>query len=252
MNDAASLQPIRDRFRIRFAKAGLLRWIGHRDLQRLWERMLRRCDVRLAMTSGFHPRPRINLPSALALAVEGLDEVVEIEVAKKITAEELRQRLIDDDQPGMSIGRVQWVSSVDGSGVPPILGKAKVHSSEYEIEVPEDFDLMWVDRGIERAHELETISVDRKEKVVTTTVADVFKDLRRRDQFICVTQLEVTGATIKLPEWLDAIGLADLLPSGAIMRRTRVHLIDELPTCDFQVSDVASDFETHPLETKTS
>lgn len=36
MSDAAENQPIRDRFRVRFAKTGLLRWIGHRDLQRLW------------------------------------------------------------------------------------------------------------------------------------------------------------------------------------------------------------------------
>ena len=39
--------PIRDRYRIRFAKTGLLRWIGHRDLQRLWERLLRRAELPL-------------------------------------------------------------------------------------------------------------------------------------------------------------------------------------------------------------
>ena len=60
-------KPIRDRYRIRFGKTGLLRWIGHHDLQRLWERLLRRADLRLSMSQGFHPKPRINFPSALAL-----------------------------------------------------------------------------------------------------------------------------------------------------------------------------------------
>lgn len=252
MNDTTLSQPIRYRYRIRFAKAGLLRWIGHRDLQRLWERMLRRCDVRLAMTEGFHARARINLPSALALGAEGLDEVAEIEITQPIPEEELRQRLIDDDQPGMSIGDVRFCATVDGSGVPPKVGKAKLHSSQYEIELPEEFNLTLVDEAIERANRLREITVDRKDKAVTADVRDVFHDMRRRDQFICVTQNETIGPSLKLTELLDAIGLADLIPSGALIRRTRVFLIDELPTYESQLSDLESDAETYPLESRTS
>jgi radical SAM-linked protein len=252
MNDTALSQPIRYRYRIRFAKAGLLRWIGHRDLQRLWERMLRRCDVRLSMTEGFHARARINLPSALALGMEGLDEVAEIEITQPIPEEELRQRLIDDDQPGMSIGEVTFCATVDGSGVPPKVGKAKLHSSQVEIEIPEGFDLGRVDQAIEQAAGLGTITVDRKEKAITVDVREVIQDVRRCDAFICVTQIEVPGPSLKLSEWLDAIGLADLIPSGAILRRTRVFLIDELPTYESQLSDFESDAETYPLESKTS
>ena len=144
MSDAADNQPIRDRFRVRFAKTGLLRWIGHRDLQRLWERLLRRADLRLSMSAGFNPKPRISFPSALALGVEGLDEVVEIELAEPITAEQLQQRLAADGQPGLSIRSVQLVARfhADGTAIAsfPGLGKAQVHSSEYEITLPPMID----------------------------------------------------------------------------------------------------------------
>ena len=59
--------PTRVRYRIRFAKSGLLRWTSHRDLARLWERLVRRAALKLSMTEGFHPKPRIGFPSALAL-----------------------------------------------------------------------------------------------------------------------------------------------------------------------------------------
>lgn len=87
--------PIRDRYRIRFAKTGLLRWIGHRDLQRLWQRVLRRADLRLSMSQGFHPKPRIHFPSALPLGFQGIDEVTEVELAESDNAATLDLCRID-------------------------------------------------------------------------------------------------------------------------------------------------------------
>ena len=36
----------------------------------------------LSMTEGFHPKPRINFPSALAVGIAGLDELLEIDLAE--------------------------------------------------------------------------------------------------------------------------------------------------------------------------
>lgn len=224
---------VRDRFRIRFSKTGLLRWIGHRDLLRLWERLLRRSDLQLSMSTGFHPRARLSFPSALALGVEGLDEVVEIELAQSIAADELRQRLVDDGQPGLTIGKVILMATNGGNGggssYSPGLVKAMHHSSEYEIDIPEGFDLLEVDRCIESAKSLGTLSIDRKDKTVIASVAESFPSISRREQFICITQLETVGASLKITDLLDAMKLNELLPSGAIIRRTRLHLTDESP-----------------------
>lgn len=224
---------VRDRFRIRFAKTGLLRWIGHGDLLRLWERLLRRSDLQLCMSTGFHPRARMSFPSALALGVEGLDEVVEFELAQSITVEELYRRLVADGQPGLAIGKVELTAVNGGNGggssYSPGLSKAMHHSSEFEIEVPEEFDLDQVDRSIELAKTLSEISIQRKEKTVAVSIADTFPSISRRENFICVTQLETTGASPKITDLLDAMELNELIPSGAIIRRTRLHLIDEQP-----------------------
>jgi hypothetical protein len=53
------------------------------------ERLFRRAGLRLGMSEGFHPKPRLSFPSALAVGIEGLDEVMELELAQTYSADEL-------------------------------------------------------------------------------------------------------------------------------------------------------------------
>jgi len=236
--------PIRDRYRIRFAKIGLLRWIGHRDLQRLWERLLRRAGLRLSMSEGFHPKPRISFPSALALGIEGLNEVVEVELAQVMDAPALRQRLIADNQPGLEIRSVQLVARANPErpGIIPLPGfvKAKLHSSVYEIRLPqgdapaaqslavENTPLIdTIDQAIQSAKIQGTLTIRRKDKTVTADVASTLPVFYRRDQTIHLVQLDSPNATLKPTEILDTIGLDDLIDQGASVCRTQVNLVDE-------------------------
>ena len=66
------------RLRITFSKSGTLRYIGHLDLQSVWERTVRRAGLPLAYTQGFHPGPKIQLASALPLVFIGRAEVVDL------------------------------------------------------------------------------------------------------------------------------------------------------------------------------
>ena len=55
------------RIRITFSKTDSMRYIGHLDLFRSWERTFRRSGLPLAYSQGFHPQPRLNLACALPL-----------------------------------------------------------------------------------------------------------------------------------------------------------------------------------------
>jgi len=251
----------RNRFRIRFAKIGLLRWIGHRDLQRLWERMFRRAGVRLSMSEGFHPKPRISFPSALALGVEGLDEVVEVDLADSIDEQTVLEKLVGDEQPGLVINEVRLIGrgQPSGPGVELFPGfvRAKLHSSVYEILLPESslvapepgdglsgdglpgaglsegaedecrLCVEAIDRAITNAKAGRFLMVVRKDK---TVVAEIDRDLpvfERRGDTIHLVQIDSDAATLKPTDILDAAGLGDLIEAGAVIRRTRVVLVDE-------------------------
>jgi len=69
------------RVRIRFAKAGKIRWTSHRDTARMWERAFRRIGLPLAYTGGFSPRPKVSFGLALPTGHESMAEYLDIELA---------------------------------------------------------------------------------------------------------------------------------------------------------------------------
>jgi radical SAM-linked protein len=85
--------PVRQRWRITFAKEKPLRYISHLDLHRTWERVFRRAGIRVAYSQGFNPQPRIQLASALPLGYVGSAEVMDVILEEAIEAEELVSRL---------------------------------------------------------------------------------------------------------------------------------------------------------------
>ena len=81
------------RVRIRFCKQADLRLISHRDLVRTIERLFRRAGVAVSLSEGFHPKPRMMFPSALAVGIDGLDEVLEVDLADALEPDELLGKL---------------------------------------------------------------------------------------------------------------------------------------------------------------
>jgi radical SAM-linked protein len=117
----------RHRFRIRFRKEGDLRFLGHRDLLRTLERMFRRAELRLSTSQGFHPKPRMSFPAALAVGMIGRDELMELELEDGLSVDELRGRLEKQCPQGLTIVGVE--------ALPPGK-KGRVSSMSYEITVP--------------------------------------------------------------------------------------------------------------------
>ena len=84
---------VRRRYRLRFSKRGNLRFIGHRDLLRAVERVLRRARLPVAMSQGFHPKPRVSYLSALPLGFSSDDEAMELILDEELSPDDLLARL---------------------------------------------------------------------------------------------------------------------------------------------------------------
>jgi radical SAM-linked protein len=81
------------KLRIRYAKRGRLRYSSTRDFQRALERALRRADVPMAFSGGFHPHPKISYANAAATGTASEAEYVEISVTARVDPEALRAAL---------------------------------------------------------------------------------------------------------------------------------------------------------------
>ncbi|HLE27799.1 MAG TPA: TIGR03936 family radical SAM-associated protein, partial [Anaerolineales bacterium] len=65
------------RLRLTFAKTAAMKFSGHLDLHKTWERTLRRARLPLAYSQGFNPQPRLQLASALPLGFTSECEVLD-------------------------------------------------------------------------------------------------------------------------------------------------------------------------------
>lgn len=69
------------RLRIRFTKLGKVRFLGHRDLARVWERTLRRAELPVAYSEGSSPRPKLAFGLALSTSYESDGEYLDVDLA---------------------------------------------------------------------------------------------------------------------------------------------------------------------------
>ena len=68
------------RIRVEFSKTGVLRVLSHRELIGLILRALRRADVPLVYSRGFHPAPRVSFGPPLGVGIAGANEYFDVEV----------------------------------------------------------------------------------------------------------------------------------------------------------------------------
>ena len=79
--------------RLRFEKTGDFAFLSHHDLLRFLTRMCRRANLQLRMAGEFRPVSQVSCPSPLPLGLEGLSEVVELEVLGPVSFDNLLDSL---------------------------------------------------------------------------------------------------------------------------------------------------------------
>ncbi len=82
-----------NRYLLSFYKKGNMRYISHLDLQRLFQRAIRRGDIAVAYSNGYNPHELTNIVQPLALGFEGLAELFEIDTLVPYDPVELLNRM---------------------------------------------------------------------------------------------------------------------------------------------------------------
>jgi radical SAM-linked protein len=148
----------RHRYRILFAKTEAMRFTGHLDLHRSWERLLRRAGLPVSYSAGFHPHPKIQIGAALPLGIIGEGELVDIETDAACDEAETARLLNDHAPPGIRIVRVS--ARREGS---PGLEKLIV-AGDYSAEVPENAWPEDLPQRIERMRTSDSLPRERRGK----------------------------------------------------------------------------------------
>lgn len=218
-NKAASTDKVaseNQRIRLRFAKQGDLRLVSHRDMVRAFERMFRRVGVSLAMSEGFHPRPKMTFPDALSLGVAASDEVMDITLAERVEPEDFKERLNRTCPEGLVIHTVQILGEGDR--------KARIDRVVYELDLGADTDQTALQHAIDELASRETLVVDRKGKQIEIDLKQTLDRLWLDDGRLMMSIRVVQQSQLQPRDILSHIGLPDFIRDGGVLTRTRIEL----------------------------
>ncbi len=225
-----------DKLRFRFEKTGDLRFLGHHDLMRCAERMMRRAAIPFKMTAGFHPSPRLVFALSLSLGIVGRDEVLELELTEPRDSDAVLAAFRAQAPAG-------W--NFHSAHVVPMKASAVARRIVYRIELPADrvaavrerangllaASEVWVDRLHPRPRQLD--------------IRPYLRRIRVDEDRALSLDLWVTGTgTARADELLKLLAIDDLPDVGHALERTELELIDETP------SDATDGPPTGPARTR--
>lgn len=204
------------RARITFSKQGALRYTGHLDLHRLWERAMRRAELPLAYSLGFHPQPKISIASALPLGFSSLGEVLDVRFSEELSAHEIASRLKDNLPRDIQVTNIE---SVDERA--PAL-QTLVRSAEYQVQLTEPVDGSELKRKLEELLLAESLPRERRGKFYDLRPLIELLDLQtdaNGKHCISMTLSARDGATGRPDEVLNVLGIE---PEYTRVERTRL------------------------------
>jgi len=199
---------------MRFRKQSDVRLISHHDLLRAFERWFRRARVPLRRSEGFHPKAKLSFPSALALGIASIDEVVEFELTEPWDLDVLRQQLDAHAPAGLEVAELRLLGSER---------KAQIRRATYEMPIPQS---RLAPLGEKLAH------VGRQTSyLIPREGAEQPLDVKAG-----LDLLELCGGNLRFRLWADrpgsarprevlaALDVADLEHEGYYLTRTSVEL----------------------------
>ncbi|AGL02639.1 TIGR03936 family radical SAM-associated protein [Desulfoscipio gibsoniae] len=176
------------RYRIQYSKRGPACYISHLDLVRTLERAFRRAGLPIAFSEGFNPHPRFSFAAPLPVGVEGLAEVLEVDMKESVDHRELAERLNGALPPGLVVLEVTDVPDNAPAPMAALTGAGYiVHLDDDDLPgpLPEEAVQRFLARG--------QVEVTRKSKDGKKKIRNIRPGILKFDVLS-----QVNGLTIRL------------------------------------------------------
>ena len=155
------------RYRITFAKTDAARFIGHLDLQSLFQKAIKRAKLPVAYSEGFNPHQLLSFAAPLPLGMAGHAEILEVFLTHEMPVAEIMDKLNLQMPGGLLVTGVEEVPSIGKSAA------AIVRKATYSINFSQTIDLAQI---IPEVLNSERIEIEKKGKKGMTTV-DIRPDI---------------------------------------------------------------------------
>jgi len=122
--------------RIKFSKTGSLKFIGHLDVMRYFQKLMRRADIPISYSEGFSPHQIMSFAMPLGIEDESIGEYVDIDIFEPISSCEAINRLNEK-----SVSEIQVLSFREIPDTKATNAMSSITAAEYEIRFRDEADL---------------------------------------------------------------------------------------------------------------
>ncbi len=91
------------KIRIKFTKTGCMKFIGHLDIMRFFQKAIRRSGLPIAFSEGFSPHMIMSFAAPLGVGVTSSGEYFDMELTEEISSAEITDRLNREMVEGMQV-----------------------------------------------------------------------------------------------------------------------------------------------------
>ncbi len=97
------------RYRLKFEKVGKMKYVGHLDLLRLFQRAVRRAKLPIHYSGGFNPHQETIFAMPLTLGMETTYDIIDIRLTEERSLEEIKEGMNAELPNGCKITEVRMV-----------------------------------------------------------------------------------------------------------------------------------------------
>ncbi|MBD5451264.1 MAG: DUF2344 domain-containing protein [Lachnospiraceae bacterium] len=186
------------KLRIKFSKHGVLRFIGHLDVMRYFQKAIRRADIDIAYSTGFSPHQIMSFAAPLGLGLESNGEYMDIEVDSLTSSKDIIDALNAQMVEGIKILEAKLLPDHAGNAM------ASVAATRYTIAFREEYRPTFLTKSVTEDffHQPEIIVTKKTKKSETTF------DMK---PFLFECAFDETKQTVNL--LVDASSAGNLKPS---------------------------------------
>ena len=201
-----------NRVRLTYKKGASLRYTGHLDLHKVWERTFRRARLPLAYSQGFHPQPKIQQACPLPLGFTSECEIVDFWITEDIPTNDLSSALEPALHPGITVLDLKCIPLSD----PPL--QTTIRSAEFEITFSQSENVDTVKDKINSILSAQTLLRERRGKTYDLRSL-IHKLLMKNDKHpAMVMQLSAMPGATGRPE--EVLAAMDIDPLNVEVTRT--------------------------------
>ncbi len=131
--------------RIKFSKYGPVRFLGHLDVMRYFQKALRRADIDVAYSGGFSPHQIMSFAAPLSVGHTSSGEYFDIEIHTFTSEKELQEQLQEVMVEGFDILEVQLLPEKEKNAMAGVAAADYLVSFSDRVSLPTD----WKDRLME-------------------------------------------------------------------------------------------------------